>query len=152
MTFKLSSYRKQLSEYLNFGDATVLKLVHNLQNTTNYVVHYRNLISNIFTIGRSVAWSWARSTECWWMYLNILPLYYFKFGRYSLCVITQYSSIVYSVLHFSFFGEEIDAWKDETHATPFQKFIVLWSTMCSIMYLKNNKPVKKKRIKGIKSR
>ena len=63
-TFKLSSYRKQLSEYLYLGNATVLKLVPNLQNKTNYVVHYRNLISYIFTIGRGVVWSWARSTEC----------------------------------------------------------------------------------------
>ena len=63
-TFKLLSYRKQLSEYLYLGNATVLKLVPNLQNKTNYVVHYRNLISYIFTIGRGVVWSWARSTEC----------------------------------------------------------------------------------------
>ena len=53
-TFKLSSYRKQLSEYLNLGNATVFKLVPNLQNRTNYVVQDRNRISNIFTIGRGV--------------------------------------------------------------------------------------------------
>ena len=63
-TIKLSSYRRLLSEYLNLDNATVLKLFINLQYETNYVVHYRNLISNIFTIGRGVVWSYARSTEC----------------------------------------------------------------------------------------
>ena len=38
-----SSYCQQLSEDLNFNNSSVPKLVPNLENKTNYVVHYRNL-------------------------------------------------------------------------------------------------------------